>query len=419
MHVQVIRKKIMNRIWESIKDYFYDQRVLDSTIIQNLNYDHVTGQKKAIICYLTYSHYVNWENTSSGRTQPFEILAIVKILAGLGFSIDVIGCNDLRAIAHVDSKQYDLIFGFGETFYQLVQQQPWAVSVLYMTEQHPDFSYREEQKRVDYFNKRRSKQLKVSRSGKFYKKHHLDRLYSEVIVMGEVENFLSYYSKPYTIFPTGLKNLNYTFKTKPYASSRKHFLWLGSPGAAIHKGLDLLLDIFSKRDDLVLHIGGIGDEDKQKLDFPSKSNIIDHGFITVKSDFFLELVEQCSFIVLPSCSEACATSVATGMLHGLIPVVMKDAGFNRLGNNAIFLSDFGLDYLNARFDELVSLSPQELEAMSRSAHKFAQANFIIQAFNASMSQILDSITAAHNLGCAPTLPSVIAEQSGNEVKLLR
>jgi hypothetical protein len=409
MQVHTIRKRIVNRIWEYIKDYFYDQRILDSALVQNLNYHHVAGQKKAVICYLTYSHFINWEGTNSGRTQPFEIMAIVKILSSLGYSIDIIGCNDLRALAHIKSKQYDLIFGFGETFYQLAQKQPWAISVLYMTEQHPSFSYREEQKRIDYFNKRHNKQLKVSRSGKFYKRHHLERLYNEVIVMGEVEDFLPHYEKPYTIFPTGLKNLGYTFKTKPYTQSRKHFLWLGSPGAAIHKGLDLLLDIFSKRDDLVLHIGGISEEDKQKLNFPTKRNIIDHGFITIKSDFFLELVDQCSFIVLPSCSEACATSVATGMLHGLIPVVTGDAGFNRLGSNVIFLSDFEISYLDEVFDELANLSMQELETKSRRAYEFALDNFTIPAFAGRMRQILESITRTHKVGGVSTIPSVMAE----------
>lgn len=409
MTVQAIRTRLLNKIWESIKDYFYDQRVLDSPVVQNLNYSHLGGQKKAIVCYLTYSHFTNWESTASGRTQPFEIMAIVKILASLGYSIDIIGCNDMRALSYIESKQYDLIFGFGETFYQLAKKQLSAVTVLYMTEQHPDFSFREEQKRIDYFNKRRNKQLKVSRSGKFYKRHHFDRLYTEVIVMGEVDDFLEDYSRPFTVFPTGLVNPNYCFKTKAYTQTRKHFLWLGSPGAGIHKGLDLLLEIFSMRDDLVLHIGGIGEDDKKKVNFPIKNNIIDHGFITINSDFFLKLNDQCSFILLPSCSEACATSVATGMLHGLIPVVMKDAGFNRLKSSAVFLSDFRLDYLNARVDDLANLTPLELETMSRSAYEFAMANFTIQAFSANMFQILESITAANAMGYTSNTPLVLAE----------
>lgn len=409
MLAQTIKEKILNKVWEYFKDYFYDQRVLESPVIQNLSYNHVSGQKKAILCYLTYSHFTNWERVNSGRTQPYEIMVIVKILASMGYSIDIIGCNDMRALAHIESKQYDLIFGFGETFYQLAQQQPWAITVLYMTEQHPEFSYREEQKRIDYFNKRRNQQLKVSRSGKFYKKHHFDRLYTEVIVMGEVENFLLHYSRPFTIFPTGLNNSSFTFRTKSYAQTRKHFLWLGSPGAAIHKGLDLLLDIFSGRDDLVLHIGGMGDSDRKKVNLPVRDNIIDHGFITINSGFFLEIIEQCSFILLPSCSEACATSVATGMLHGLIPVVMKDAGFNRLKDNAIFLSDFRLDYLGARLDELANLTPQYLETLSRNAYDFAQANFTIQTFETNMRQILELITLTKASGNICNMPLVLAD----------
>lgn len=386
-----IKRKVLNRIWLHIKDLFHEQRGVDSTVVQNLNYSHSSHQKKAIICYRTDSFFSNWQATSIGRTQPFEILSIVKVLADLGYCIDVIDCNDQRSLPLLSGKQYDLIFGFGDNFYLLTQQQPEAVSVLYMTEQHPEFSYREEQKRIDYFNIRHNRQLRIARSGIFYKLHHLYPTYSHVIAMGEEEPFLKQYDHVFTISPTGLRNPYYTFRPKEHQSSRKHFLWLGTSGAAIHKGLDLLLDIFSKRNDIVLHIGGLKKSDRKIFSIPNRHNIIDHGFIDVKSDFFLQLVEQCSFKLLPSCSEACATSVATGMLHGLIPVVMQNAGFNRLGSHAVFLKDFELEYLENQIIRLANTDPIILENMSQRAFDFALANFTIQAFEQSIYDIFSQI----------------------------
>ena len=390
------KQKVLNKIWVHIKDLFYEQRGVDSSVVQNLNHSHLPDQKKALVSYRTDSFFYNWQATSIGRTQPLEILSIVRALADFGYCIDVIDCNDSRAIPALADKRYDLIFGFGENFYQLTQKQPEATTVLYMTEQHPGFSYHEEQKRVSYFNERYKKDLKIARSGLFYKQHHLTPAYTHVIAMGEVEPFLKQYSHVFTIFPTGLQNQSYTFKPKNHQESRTHFLWLGTSGAAIHKGLDLLLDIFAKHNNLVLHIGGLKKSDKKILSFPNRSNIIDHGYIDVKSELFLQLAEQCSYKLLPSCSEACATSVTTGMLHGLVPVVMKDAGFNRLGHHAVFLEDFQLDYLEKKILELAALDPRQLDVMSKRAYNFAHSNFTIHSFELSFRSILEQIETKEN-----------------------
>jgi len=63
-------------------------------------------------------------------------------------------------------------------------------------------------------------------------------------------------SEGYQLFPTGIINSDFKFKVKNYAQTRNNFLWLGTD-AFVHKGLDLLIDVFSKRDDVVLHICGI------------------------------------------------------------------------------------------------------------------------------------------------------------------
>ena len=90
----------------------------------------------------------------------------------------------------------------------------------------------------------------------------------------------------------------------------------------------------------MLHICGLQKHERKQLILQKRVNIIEHGQIEINSDLFLEINNTCSFIILPSCSEACSTSITTGMLHGLIPIVMRDTGFNRLGENAIFFEDF-------------------------------------------------------------------------------
>lgn len=390
MNFPIIREGIKDKIWFKVRDFFYNQRVTDIPVIQNINYSCNPVQKKAIICYLTRSYYLDLEDTSIRRTQPFEIIKIVKILSDFGFTIDIIGCRDVKAPKIIKNKKYDLIFGFGDSFYELTNIQPDAVSILYMTESHPAYSYQEERKRLDYYYERHGRKIDIKRSGSFYKLSHLEKKYSNIITLGETQHFSNQYSAPYVLFPTGLINQEYIFYDKKHLQSRKNFLWLGSYGA-IHKGLDLLIDVSNQLDQIVIHICGLAKEERKILRIPKRSNIIDHGHIDIKSRTFLEIVDKCSFIILPSCSEGFSTSIATGMLHGLIPVVMKDTGFNRLGQNAIFLEDFKIDYLKMKLNELMTFDPTKLTVFSKNSFDFARQNFSIDAFEKNFKIIMTDI----------------------------
>lgn len=156
-----------------------------------------------------------------------------------------------------------------------------------------------------------------------------------------------------------------------------------------------MLDVFAKRTDVVLHIGGLSNSDRKILSLPQKQNIVDYGHIDIKSDTFLRLVETCAYVVLPSCSEGFATSITTGMLHGLIPVVMKDTGFNRLGELAVFWEDFSVDYLDCKITELAEKPAACLAALSSKVYDFAAANFSLPAFEQNFRTILQEILADH------------------------
>ena len=185
-------------------------------------------------------------------------------------------------------------------------------------------------------------------------------------------------------------NARDVFINKDHLQARHNYLWFGSTGA-IHKGLDILIDVFSKRDDVILHICGLNKEEKKILKFKGRSNMFDYGRIDVNSGAYLQLVNKCSYIILPSCSEGFSTSVTTGMLHGLIPVVIRNTGFNRAGDHAIFLEDYKLEYVNNKLNELSDFDPAELCNLSRKVYEFAQKNFRLEAFEDNFRTIMTSL----------------------------
>jgi hypothetical protein len=390
MNIPSPKTKVKNKVWYYIKDSFYSQRVIDSPIVLNINTNCNPNQKKALLCYLPYGYFHNLENHDTGRTIQFEIFKIVKVFSDLDYCIDIVGFNDIRSLELIKSRQYNLIFGFGETFYQITKLQPTAVSVLYMTENHPEVSFKAEMERINYFYARHKKHVPIVRSGQFYKSKHVERKYSQLITLGEIAPFRKQYDEPFTIFPTGIINSNFVFKEKDQVITRKHFLWLGS-NAVIHKGLDLLIDVFNQRKGIYLHVCGLNKEARRILQIPMRENIIDYGYINIQSETFIKIVETCSYSILPSCSEGFATSITTSMLHGLIPVVMKDIGFNRLNDKAIFLDDYKVEYLDSKLTELINYNPKNLNLLSNKVFDFAHGNFLISVFEENLRKVLLNI----------------------------
>jgi glycosyltransferase involved in cell wall biosynthesis len=124
------------------------------------------------------------------------------------------------------------------------------------------------------------------------------------------------------------------------------FLWFGSCGL-IHKGLDLLLDFFSKRQDLRLHIcDPIKEESVFEKIYYKKlyetSNIITHGFVDIRSEKFIKILEDCSFLIFPSCSEGGGASVITAIGNGgLIPIINKETTIST--GYKIWIEDFTVE----------------------------------------------------------------------------
>src|SRR4051812_18866462 len=119
MKVVDIQNKIKDKAWKFFKSSFYNYRLTSTPILQNINFSPLHNQKRVIICYLTSGLLFDLENASKGRTQPFEIHSIINTFSELGFCIDIIGYNDIKAIEYVKNKKYDIVFGFGEAFFHL------------------------------------------------------------------------------------------------------------------------------------------------------------------------------------------------------------------------------------------------------------------------------------------------------------
>lgn len=364
---------------EKIKNYF-KKYINNYLIIQNINYDPSLEieQKKVLIIYIdTPFKITNFENIYSSNILEMEV--ITKYFIENNYIIDIIYVKDFFNYSKIKNKKYDVIFGFGDIFYKVCRNNKDAVKILYLTENHPDFSYKEEKKRVDYFNKRKNKKAKITRSGSYYKEEQF-LIADYFINMGKTSEIKKYDKPIFNIFPSALINKNFILKKKDFNKAKKEFLWFGSNGS-IHKGLDILIDVFSKREDVILHICGLNNKDKKILKIKKRNNIINHGKINVKSDEFLKIVNKCAFLIHPSCSEATSTSVLTGMIHGLIPIIVKNSSsLDILEDKALFLEDYKIDYLESKINEFVKIDNEILEKKQYQIFNYSKNEFNLNNF---------------------------------------
>jgi glycosyltransferase involved in cell wall biosynthesis len=152
----------------------------------------------------------------------------------------------------------------------------------------------------------------------------------------------------YTFNNYGFKETEFIFDSKDFSSARRNFLFFASR-SQIQKGLDLLLEIFPKHQELHLYICS---EYEKEEDFCvcyheeiyDTPNIHSIGWVTVNSPEYNELVKKCAYVIHPTCSDGQPGSVVQCMYSGLIPLVTREAGIDT--------EDFGITFADDNIEEI-------------------------------------------------------------------
>jgi len=352
-------------------------------IVYNIGID-VIPQKKVLFSYLPdYLFMKHWG--SMYGTRHVECAAFVKALLKEGCRVDLCSCNTEDGIRD----DYDLIIGFGKAFRKARQLNPDAKKILYLTEKTPEFSKRKEEERIAYFYERHHIRTSTARSGLFFENSDFDGL-DACIMIGKADDAkLLSNIRTYTINPTGLSNEYFDIKKRKLSIAKKHFLWIGSKGV-IHKGLDILLDVFRKHQDLTLHIVGLNWEDRHIVSKLFGKNTIDHGYMNINSHEFCAIAERCAFIINPSCSEGVSTSVITGMNHGLIPIVSEESSLD-LEDIGETLYDFNISYVESIVNKWSKLDDDFINNHMIRTLEYVQKKYNIKRYSTDIESIVSDV----------------------------
>lgn len=356
-------------------------------ITLGINQNCLKNQKKILVCYMDYDRTAYSLRYANGHTNLQEMFQIIKALIDMDFCIDVCGCNNPDVARELPSDYYDYIFGFGDMFRLAREKNPKAYTIMYMTENPYNISYMREQERIDYFRERTGKVISFERTGKFYNKDD-EKLANAIVCLGEKYYFDNQIVR--RIYPSAFINEKYIENAHDNRKPQ-NFMVFGVKGF-VHKGNDLLVDVFTRHPEWNLYMCGRDiQRECRKVGIKLPMNIIDCGFVDVASKSFLELVDKCPFILLPSCSEGMSTALLTCMRHGLIPVTMRGTGMDELEEYCEYFEDYRIDVVERKLCELSQKGKYELEVMSDRIYVYANENFTLEKYTENIRIILTGI----------------------------
>ena len=345
-------------------------------------------QPKILVCYLDYDRTAYSIQHNMEHTSAQEMSQIIKVLTDMNFCIDVCDCANKEVIYEMPENYYDYIFGLGDMFRYALSRNPDALSILYMTENPYYISYRYEMERIQYFYERTGKKTALCRTGKFY--HEDDEKQADaVICVGEKKYFDHLQCKVMRVFPSAFKN---RFLENPSEGRKKtNFLVLGVHGF-VHKGNDLLIEVFRKHKEWNLYMCGTNIKGEcKKLGYELTDNIIDCGFVNTASEDFADLLRKCAYVLLPSCSEGMSTGLMTCMMHGIVPVTMRGTGMDELCDYCLFFDDYKIEAVEKKLSEVTEMGADEYEKLCSKIYKYANRMFTLREYTENMRKIFQDL----------------------------
>ncbi|MBU1152720.1 glycosyltransferase [bacterium] len=347
-------KKHLPIVAQIYKHYESSQKIV--------NYFSTNYKKNALLSYTTYPFK---KGQCLSHTNYYEAMSWAKILNKTGYNVDVIHYD---YSSKINFSKYSVLIGFGDAFQKYFESGFNHVKTIYYgTGMHVCHQNHVTLKRIKDVYLKRGKWLCCS--ARFVEKTwtHQTFLVDAIIALGNEickESYSKFYDGPiYSLPAPFFKVLDaHEILSQGHKNNIKGFLWFGSSGL-IHKGLDLVLEVFANHPKIKLHICG---PIKNELDFEKVyfkelyqlPNIITHGFVDISSQLFKEILQDCAFVISPSCSEGGCTGTLTAIGNGaLIPIITKETTIST--GFEIWINDLSVKDVEKAIDKALKLTENE------------------------------------------------------------
>ncbi len=363
----------------------------------------------ALIYYKSDPFSFLYDSNNFSPTNNWEVKEMAKIFNKLGFWVDIIDRDIGENYKPVD--KYDIFISnasgdSGKFYYKYASILKKAIKIFYATSMEKSVRKKLIEKRYDYFFQRHP-EAKNKILYRRISKIDNDKTFevTDAIFVQGSEKCIDTYKK----FNKDIYKTNASTNPKIHLDisqiakrDPKKFLYFGGNGNIV-KGLDLAVEVFSDLPDLHLYICAPKTEVDFNIFFEKKiqanKNIHFVGFIPTNGKVFDKLTSLCSFVLLLSSTEGNATSIATCIRKGLIPIITPESGFEEL-TSSIIINDINLKSLKKTFTQAASMSRDELLQRSLNSYIFSfnytRAKFS-ETFEKSIVKVLNKNKNRFNL----------------------
>lgn len=256
--------------------------------------------------------------------------------------------------------------------------------IVYFTGSESNFTLNRERERLERVKKNRKIGIKSIRAPKVQMQKYMN--FDIAFFIGNEYNLKSYaaYELPKVCF---IRNNGYSMPlVKRSAQAKRNFLFFAGAGQ-LHKGLDLLLEVFTTIcKDCNLYVCSPFEMEKEFCkayhnELYKSKNIFPIGFTNINEDKAREIFKKCAYLIVPSCSEGMMGSALVCMSSGIIPILTRECGLDEgefIPLDSIELADIGnvihecanrdIDWINkeaVRYRQIVS-TKYSREAFSKS-----------------------------------------------------
>ena len=198
-----------------------------------------------------------------------------------------------------------------------------------------------------------------------------------------------------TCLPVAASQLARIKSAEELVPPEREFLWFFGSGA-IHKGLDLLLEVFSATPGLTLNVvGNIDAEtdfvDAYRRELTELHNIHWHGFLDPSGPKFQDVALRSFAIVAPSCSEGSSPAIATMLQLGLYPILSRETGISLPPGCGRYLDTCGLDEIEAVIPAVHEMKRGELVQQTREVQRAALRTHSRESFATAIERYLGQV----------------------------
>lgn len=360
-------------------------------VLHNVN--GATASKRCLVIYITQPFLD--KSVSNAHQNQWQAKEMARIIGSMGYIVDV--THYQYKYVHL-RHHYDLVIGLiprGIDIYSSHLKKK-CIRIAYLTSMNLDVSASNELKRLKDLQNRRGVELRPRRAIGFIEP--IIEQFNAAFFFGNEYNFLSY-TDAFKMPPSfRIANTGHSFDwvNTNCAKDPHKFMFFGSSGQ-VHKGLDLLLEVFSECiPDCQLYVCGFYEsEDDFKQEYHKElyetPNIFPMGFVNIDSNTYRNLCEQCAYTILPSCAEGCAGSVITNMSAGIIPIVSKECGF--LDDEVISLPDCSKETITKFIKDYSHKNPEWLRERGEHSFRIAKERYSDRNFVRSFEYALQKTLA--------------------------